>query len=738
MSSTLSSLRALIVEDSDDDVLLLQNALRRAGFDLTWVQVQTPEEFQTALQSQPWDVVLSDYKLPRFSAPAALEMLQRSTYDIPFIVVSGTVGEATAVAMMRAGAYDYVMKDNLSRLGEAVRREMREVSIRQTQRQIQADLGRARELLQLAIEGAGIGLWSWHLPSGEVWTNDQCLQMLGYGPEHRHEPIRTDDLPLNFATIDTWQTLLHPDDRERHQGILEGHLDGTSSTFDCEIRLRHRQGHWIWVLDRGKVVEWDTHGQPLRMSGILTDITDRKRAEEESSLTSAQLLYNSLHDALTGLPNRNFLNQRLDLAIQRSRRYPQAQFAVIFLDLDHFKVINDSLGHLAGDEVLLSVAKTLQAIVRASDMAARLGGDEFVLLLEDLDSLQEIETIADRLLNALQQPFTVQGRDVFLNASLGIVMGRTHYQDPSEPLRDADIAMYKAKARGRGCYVVFDQSMRQQALARLQQEQDLRRAIDQQELVLHYQPIFCLKRSQLLGFEVLVRWQSPDQGLILPDQFLPIAKETGLIVPLGLWVLTTGLQQLSTWQRRYPHHNLYLSINVAIQDLLRDGLIDDLNTLLSQSQLSGLSLSLEITESTLIQSMQTMAQRLQELRDLGIRLIIDDFGTGYSSLSYLHQLPVSALKIDRSFITTMEANPHNSDIIATIIALSHRLGLDAIAEGVETEAQYRQLQHLGCELAQGYWFGHPLVAAAAEQRWLAPCEESARGGASWGTARRDG
>ena len=710
MSSTAPPLRVLIVEDSDDDIVLLERILRQAGFDPTWVQVKTPEDFQIALKSQPWDVVLSDYKLTHFSAPAALNILQAGAYDIPFIVVAGTVGEATAVAMMRAGAHDYVMKDNLSRLGEVVRREVGDARIRQEQRQTQADLERTRELLQLAIEGAGLGLWNWHIPSGVVWNNDQCAHILGY------DLINPD---LDFAAMHTWQSLLHPDDRERYQIMLETHLAGDSPTLDCEIRLRHRQGHWVWVLDRGKVVEWDAQGQPLRMSGTLTDITDRKRAEEESSLATAQLLYNSLHDALTELPNRNFLKQRLELAIQRSRRYPQTQFAVLFLDLDHFKVINDSLGHLAGDDILLAVAQTLQSMVRSSDMAARLGGDEFVLLLEDLDSLQEIETIADRLLDQLQQPLTVQGRDVFLNASLGIVRGRSHYQDPSEPLRDADIAMYQAKAKGRGCYVIFDESMRRQALARLQQEQDLRRAIDQQELVLHYQPIFCLKTSQLLSFEVLVRWQSPDKGLIPPDQFLPIAEETGLIAPLGLWVLKTGIQQLSTWQQRYHHRsNLGLSFNVAIQDLLRDGLIDDLNTLLHQSQLSGLSLGLEITESTLIQSMQTMAQRLQEIRNLGIRLIIDDFGTGYSSLSYLHQLPVNALKIDRSFITTLEANPHNSDIIATIIALSKRLGLETIAEGVETEAQYRYLQRLGCELAQGYWFGPPMAAAAAERCWL--------------------
>jgi diguanylate cyclase (GGDEF)-like protein len=536
--------------------------------------------------------------------------------------------------------------------------------------------------------------------------------MLGY------DAATTD---LDLTTITTWRQFIHPDDHDKHQAALDAHIMGLAPTFDCEMRMRHRQGHWIWVLDRGKVVEWDANGQPQRMSGTLTDITDRKRAEEERHQATAQMLHNSLHDALTGLPNRNFLKQRLELAIQRSRRYPQAQFAVLFLDLDHFKVINDSLGHLAGDEILTTVAHKLKTLVRASDMAARLGGDEFVLLLEDLDSLQEIEIIATRLLRELQQPLTVAGREVFLNASLGIVMGLTHYEEPSEPLRDADIAMYKAKAQGRGRYVFFDESMRRQAQDRLQLEQDLRRAIDQQELVLHYQPILCVNTRQLRSFEVLVRWQSPDRGLMPPDQFIPVAEETGLIIPLSLWVIQTGLQQLATWQRQYPHWaNLGLSFNVAIQDLLRDRLIDDLQALLSQHCLSGHCINLEITESTLIQSIQTMAQRLHQLRDLGIRLTIDDFGTGYSSLSYLHQLPVNALKIDRSFVTTMEAIPRNGDIVETIIALSNRLGLEAIAEGVETVGQLSQLQQLGCELAQGYWFARPQPAAEVEAWLTAP------------------
>ncbi|MBE9159507.1 EAL domain-containing protein [Nodosilinea sp. LEGE 06152] len=697
-------LRALIVEDSDDDLLLLLRELRRAGFAPTWVQVQTAADFSAALDAHDWDVVFSDYQLPQFTAPVALEILKNSPHDLPFIVVSGTVGEATAVEMMRAGAHDYVMKDNLSRLVEAVRREVREAQSRRDRRAALTELERTKELLHLAIEGSGIGIWDWQVQTGEVWTSDRCAALMGYVPSD-----------MGPARIDTWQRFVHPDDWSRKKIALQRHFEGETASYECEFRLRHRQGHWVWVLDRGKVVEWDEAYRPLRMSGTYTDITERRLAEAEHRRVADQMLFNSLHDALTQLPNRNFLMQRLELAIRRCHRQRRQQFAVLFLDLDHFKVINDSLGHLAGDEVLVVVAQKLRSLIRTTDLAARLGGDEFVLLLEDIGTMQEPLRIAERLLQEIQEPLAVGGRNVFLNASVGIVMGGCDYQSPSEPLRDADIAMYRAKAQGRGRYVVFNESMHLQALQRLQLEQELRHAIDHGELVLYYQPIFQLETREISGFEALVRWQHPDRGFIAPDHFIPIAEETGLIVPLDRWVLSQATRQLALWHQRYPHRaELTVSINFSVKDLLRSDLLSDLTNILAQTGLQGHHLNLEITESTLIEDIQAMVVILQQLKPYGFTVTIDDFGTGYSSLSYLHQLPVDALKIDRSFVMAMEANRRNSDIVETIITLSNRLGLAAIAEGVETQAQFEHLYHLGCELAQGYWLARPLPAAEAD------------------------
>ncbi|MGB3135959.1 MAG: EAL domain-containing protein, partial [Nodosilinea sp.] len=596
-----------------------------------------------------------------------------------------------------------LMKDNLSRLAEVVRREVQEAVDRSDRRTAAAELERTKELLQLAIEGSGIGIWDWQVQTGTVWTSDRCAALMGYSPGE-----------ISLDRIDTWLQFVHPDDWSLREVALQRHFTGQSSSYGCEFRLHHRLGHWVWVFDRGQVVEWNAAQRPLRMSGTCVDITERHLAEARHRGVADQMMFNSLHDALTQLPNRNFLMQRLELAIQRCRRNSQLQFAVLFLDLDHFKVVNDSLGHLAGDEVLLTVAQKLRSLIRASDLAARLGGDEFVLLLEDIDSLQEPVRIAERLLQEMQVPLAIGGRNVFLSASVGIVMG-CDYRNPSEPLRDADIAMYRAKAQGRSCYVVFNEAMHLQALQRLQLEQELRHAIDQGELIVYYQPILRLKTRAVYGFEALVRWQHPEHGFVAPDSFIPIAEETGLIVPLDRWVLTQATQQLARWHRQYPHRaDLTMSVNCSVKDLLRSDLLGYLTDVLAQTGLQGHHLNLEITEGTLIEDIHSMAKLLKRLKSKGFTVTIDDFGTGYSSLSYLHRLPVDALKIDRSFVMAMEASRRNSDIVETIITLSNRLGLAAIAEGVETQAQLEHLQQLGCELAQGYWFAKPLPAAAAE------------------------
>ena len=442
------------------------------------------------------------------------------------------------------------------------------------------------------------------------------------------------------------------------------------------------------------------------------EITSRKRLE-------SQLLHNAFHDVLTGLPNRALFMDRLSRAIARTQRHDEYLFAVLFLDLDRFKLINDSLGHMVGDELLQSIAQRLSGCVRAGDTIARLGGDEFVILLEDIQDLSDATYIAERIQKELTLPFNVCGHEVFTAVSIGIVLSpktaneTESYDQPENLLRDADTAMYRAKALGRARYEVFDTAMHTQSLARLQLETDLRRALERQEFQLHYQPIVSLKTGKLNGFEALVRWQHPRKGLVSPAEFIPVAEETGLIVPIGQWVIAEACKQMSAWQVRFPaSRSLTISVNLSAKQFAQPDLIKQIAQILHETNLDAQSLKLEITESVLMEA-ESVTTVLLQLKALGVSLSIDDFGTGYSSLSYLHRFPIDTLKIDRSFVSRMGNDSENSNIIQAIVTLAHVLDIDVIAEGVETVEQQAQLSALQCKYAQGYLFSKPLDSETA-------------------------
>lgn len=453
---------------------------------------------------------------------------------------------------------------------------------------------------------------------------------------------------------------------------------------------------------------FDNSGRVVYAISAFQDITYRKQAEE-------QIIYNALHDSLTDLPNRNLLMQRLELAITRARRHTYYQFAVLFLDLDRFKVINDSLGHLAGDELLITIAHKLRSIIRSSDLAARLGGDEFIILIEDIESIQDAIRTAERIFAELQSPLILVGREVVVTTSVGIVLGKTDYVQASDLLRDADIAMYQAKAQGKARYQIFDADMHAQALKRLHLENDLRKAIELQEFVLYYQPIVALDTGLLAGFEALVRWEHPIRGFVAPAEFISVAEETGLIIPLDYWVMQKACHQFAQWRAKFPDIPfMKVSVNLSVQDLRSAHLLKQVDQILTQTGLDGKYLTLEITESMLIENVSATIDLLSQLKERSIHISIDDFGTGYSSLSYLHRLPVDTLKIDRLFVNQVQDNTKNHDIVETIIALSNQLELNAVAEGIETQQQFEWLQQLGCEFGQGYWFSPALSPDAVE------------------------
>lgn len=434
-----------------------------------------------------------------------------------------------------------------------------------------------------------------------------------------------------------------------------------------------------------------------------------KERTQELEATNTQLLEMALHDSLTGLPNRALLMTDLRRSIHQAKANLNYQFAVLFLDCDRFKVVNDSLGHLVGDELLILIAHRLSCYVKPQNTLARLGGDEFAILLTEIPNFHDVTILSDQILQCFSQPFNLERHEIFINASIGIVIGNCEYNEPEHLLRDADTAMYRAKALGKGQYHLFDPVMHTAALERLQLETDLRRGIEQEELVVHYQPIVSLITGRISGFEALVRWRHPKRGLIPPGLFIPIAEETGLITAIGYWVLSESCHQLRTWQQQNSiDPNLFVSVNLSVKQFAQPNLLEQIDQVLEHSQLSPDCLKLEITESAIMDNHQDVATILKELRKRRILISIDDFGTGYSSLSYLHSFPVDTLKIDKSFVQRLNLTSENIGLIPVIISLAKTMNMNVIAEGIELPEQLKILRELNCGLGQGYFFAKPL------------------------------
>lgn len=440
---------------------------------------------------------------------------------------------------------------------------------------------------------------------------------------------------------------------------------------------------------------------------LIQEIVERKQLQN-------QLLHLALHDPLTGLPNRALFTERLERAIERAKKQPDCQFAVLFLDCDRFKVVNDSLGHLVGDELLVAIARRLEASLGEADALARLGGDEFAILLENIADISTAAQVAEGILEKLSAPFQLSRHEVFINASIGITPSHICGDKPEYLLRDADTAMYRAKALGKGRYHLFNPGMHQEALQTLQLENDLRRAVERSEFIVYYQPIVSLNTGRIAGFEALVRWQHPARGFVSPAEFIPVAEEMGLIASIDTWVLRSACHQISIWQdKKLADASLTVSVNLSARHFLRAELIEEIDIILQKTQLNPQSLKLEITESAIMENGESARRMLQLLRERQIGVSLDDFGTGYSSLSYLHCFPVSALKIDQSFVKRMDGNPENSGLVPAIVGIARTMGMSAVAEGVETPAQLAQLRALGCDFGQGYLFSKPLASQLA-------------------------
>lgn len=521
----------------------------------------------------------------------------------------------------------------------------------------------------------------------------------------------TRDIPIIFLSA-------FDDVLDKVKAFSVGGVDYITKPFQAEeivVRIQHQlalQGAKAEIAELNNQLEQKVQQRTAQLEEMI-DLLNLEITQHQK--TQGQLSHQALHDALTGLPNRILFMEHLTKAIQRHRRNPDYLFAVLFIDLDRFKIINDSWGHAVGDQLLIAISRLLQECSRDLDTVARLSGDEFTILVEDLQDHQDAIAIAERLLDKLTLPIHLNDQKVFSGASIGIVLGASNYDDGLELLRDADIAMYRAKALGKGRYAVFDQEMYDQTIHLSQLETNLRFALEHQDFVLYYQPIVSLETSKLLGFEALVRWQHPQKGLIAPGEFIAIAEDTGLIIPIGEWVLERACQQLYTWQSELPEaETLHISVNLSSKQIKQYDFVDKLSQILADTGLQGSSLKLELTETMLMDQGEKTIELLTQIKQQQVQLSIDDFGTGYSSLSYLHRFPVDTLKIDRSFVSQITAEGKNCEIVKTIVTLAHSLGMKAIAEGVETAHQMTHLTNLGCEAAQGYFFAKPLNQVEAE------------------------
>jgi diguanylate cyclase (GGDEF)-like protein/PAS domain S-box-containing protein len=702
------TIRILLVEDNPDEAELfaaILDTIRGLSFSLTHATClsQALEYLKKDVpKGRAVDVVLLDLNLPDSRGFGTYDRLYQQEPWVPVILLTGVDNEELALLAVRRGAQDYIVKSELDSglLARALRYAIERKGVEEALRE-------SEERYSLAIQGANDGLWDWQLKTNQIYFSPRWKTMLGY------EVDEIGDHP------NEWLSRIHPEDIDRVRLDLTAHLKGARIQFESEHRMQQKDGTYIWVLTRGLAVR-DEHGKAYRMAGSQTDITLRKSTEE-------LLLHNAFHDSLTGLPNRVLFMDRLGRAVERAKRHPDHSFAVLFLDLDRFKVINDSLGHTFGDQVLTAVGTILNSCLRTSDSIARLGGDEFVILLEDFSQKSEVELIAERIQQALQYPLEVEGQKVASSASIGIVLSDLKYENPEDILRDADIAMYHAKMLGKACHVMFNPSMRKLAIERMELENDLRWTLAseerlQQELAVVFQPIVSIEDGRIVGFEALLRWLHPERGPIMPNEFIPIAEETGLIHPLGLWVLREACKQVRVWQSLVANSadvpQISVSVNISGKQFSRPDLVDQIYQIVQENGITPTSLSLEITESLLLDSEGPFLETLDKLRGLGIKLQVDDFGRGYSSFGYLQRLPVSLLKIDSLFIRRLGANGENCEIVRSIIGLARSLGMSVIAEGVETDIQFQKLRNLDCPCVQGFYISKPVSGEKARELLL--------------------
>jgi diguanylate cyclase (GGDEF)-like protein/PAS domain S-box-containing protein len=685
---TQQSVRVLLIEDDDVEAGLISRELSRVPQDHISIEhVRYLADGVGRLAAHSYDIVLLDLGLPDGSGLGNLHRIKSAAPNVPVVILTNREDEEGAVASLAQGAQDYLIKRHIT--AELLRRSIRYAVARQ---EAEASLRTSEERYTLAAAGARDGIWDWDLAREKIYFSPRWFELLQLPAEGE-------------TTLANWFDRVDQEDRIALEAAFDAHLRGKTPYIEHEFRIRNGGGQLVWVMCRGVAVRAPT-GEATRIAGSLSDIGDRKLAE-------ARLKHELLHDTLTGLPNRTLFLDRLHHALSRQRRDPGHTFAVLYLDLDGFKTVNDTLGHAAGDELLIQIGRRLRTFVRPGDSVARLGGDEFAILTTHTTDLADATRLADRIHSVLSLKFVIGHKDVYTSASIGIALSGGTYERPGDLLRDADMAMYRTKSTRTGSSTVFQRVMHDSALHRLELELDLRSALRREELMVYYQPIVALEGMQLVGFEALLRWNHPVRGIIGPDVFIPLAEKCGMIAPVSWWVTHEACRQTSEWRKGDPRlAGLSVSINVSSRLFFEPDFAARTSAILEQTGLSPDALHLEITENALLEHESSTIGELSRLQDSGVKFHLDDFGTGYSSLSYLNRFDYDTIKIDRSFVAT-SGGARSGRIIDAIISLARTLGMEVIAEGVETSDQVRKLRDLNCNLAQGFLFSEPVPASLA-------------------------
>jgi len=677
-----ASIRLLIVEDSENDAALVLRVLQQGGYEIASERVDSASGLAQALNKK-WDIIISDHSMPQFTGNEALKIVRQIDPDVPFIFVSGTIGEDAAAEAMRVGAQDYVMKTNLKRLVPAVQRELREIEDRsRLNEQVLSD--------RIILNSIGDAVLSTDIDSNVSYLNLAAETMTGWSCKEATGRPMTDVFQIQGAT--DRGTTLNPVQ-------LDVLRQSQTAPLPPNCVLIRRDGMEIPI----EVSVSPIHDRQGRITGAVTVVRDVTAARA----MALQMAHSAQHDVLTGLPNRVLLNDRVNQAIAFASRHI-TKVAVLFLDLDGFKHINDSLGHPIGDKLLQSVAKRLADCVRGCDTISRQGGDEFVVLLSEMGQADDAAIMARRILAAVAEAHAIDQHILHVSTSIGVSVYPDDGLDAETLIKNSDTAMYQAKENGRQTYEFFTPAMNARAVERQSIEEGLRHALERQEFTLHYQPKVNLKSGEITGAEALIRWKHPNRGQIPPAQFIPIAEDCGLILPIGNWVLREACKQARAWaDAGLPPTTM--AVNISAREFHGEHFLEGVLDILEETGLDPHYLELELTESVLMKRTEHTQFIMKTLRAKGIQVAVDDFGTGYSSLSYLTKFSIDTLKIDQSFIRKITTAPNEATIVTAMISMGRNLKLRVVAEGVETQAELAFLQAHQCEEGQGYYFSRPVL-----------------------------